>query len=337
MNILTIKTLYFYTIVLIIKIVLLCIHMPNEFIIKINTDSNGNPVSLNSMTIDASEALNLFHKSLTDFAKIHQEDSNIRIKLKDGCIEGILEYSSDTITDEITNGINNNSVNNDTISFLKEIQNKIQDNGLDYSVFHKVNNQRIDYTTNFKSGHFIRRRGARQEWIESVQFLQGKLFETGGRVKTNIHIEFNNEEFKIECTQEQAKKLNERLYDVVYLSILKRQKFQQKDIYVFMDSYLKEEKFNEYKNFIHEFNSCVTLERFDLLHDKIVNIIEINEKPFGELVKFIRLFTYQQCDRGTLRTILMALKPIRNDDDKLLESYTKLAIILRTGSKNHII
>jgi hypothetical protein len=313
--------------------------MPNEFIIKINSDSQGNHVSLDSMTIEASDALILFHKTLNDFAKLHHDSADVKVSLRDGCIESSLVYPQNNtkISEEITDVIHGNSENNELIKLLKDIQNKVKANGLDYSILHNYNNQFEDITPFFKARNFSYRRGPRKEWIETVIFLEGKLFEAGGKTKTNIHIEYNNQEYKIECSQEEAKKINERLYETVFLCVLKKQKAGQRDVFHFIDSYLKVETYNELKSLYETLNDNDSLERFDLLHNKIVEIIENIEHPYGELLKLMRLFSNPQCDRGLLRTVLMALKPIKDNNEKVSQMYTTLAEILRAGNKHKVI
>jgi hypothetical protein len=296
--------------------------MQNEFTIKINKDANGNDLSLASMSVEASSALVFFLNSLTELASSHNSNGNVTLCLRDGCVESTLVYPSDDliIQNEINDIVYGNSNNNESIKILKQIQSKIKENGLDYTISHFYNNNSEDFTLLFKQRNFKLNRGPRIEWHESIDFLQGKLYEAGGKVKTNVHVENVNGEYKIECSQEQAKDLNKRLYDNVSLCVLKKQKANNKDIYELVDSYLKPEQFEAYKGF-----------------DKIIGILENEEHPYGELLKLMRLFNYAQCDRGLLRTVLMAVKPIKNNDEKVLLMYNAMAVILRAGSTHKVI
>ncbi len=312
--------------------------MPNEFIIKINKDSQGNELSLENMPIEAAESLKIFIESLTEFAKMHGHGSDVKLSLKNGCVENALIYpESDTcIADEIIEIIEGKADNNESIKLLKAIQDRVKANGLDYSVLHKMNQKTINLTEKFKSKNFPYNRGAKKEHKERVIFIVGYLYEAGGDKTTNIHLRVDNEKIKVECTEDQAKKLNQQLYDDVYLAVLKKWKTGSKPTHTLLDSYISQIRFDEYQNFHESITTDKTLERFDLLHDKLIDVYT-NAENNRELLKLLRIFNYTQCDRGVLRTILMALKPIKAIDAKIEEMYLQLAEKLRKGSTNNFI
>lgn len=314
--------------------------MNNEFIIKINSDSHGNQLSLDNITIEAADALMIMIESLTNIAKLYDENPDIKISLKNGSIESCLVYPStgNLIQEEIENIILGNSDNNEKIKFFKTIQDKIKSNGLDYTVINKVNDEIKDLTVIFKSNNFPLKRVRRTEFYEKVEFIQGRLYESGGKVKTNIHLENTlQEEYKVECTQEQAIEINQRLYSNIYLSVLKKWRLNQKPTYQLIDSYLSEDKFINYKTFYNDIKNNPTLDRFDLVYNRIVEIIESDEINNGEILKIMRLYNNPNSDRGIIRTILMTLKPVISKNTNLSVMYNSLAKILRAGNpKNKI-
>jgi hypothetical protein len=313
--------------------------MANEFIIKINKDSKGNEVSLSSMTYEAADALKIFIESLSDFAKNHQNSSELRLSLKDGCVESALVYpESDTIVEnDILSVINGESYNNEHIKLLKNIQDKIKLNGLDYSIIHKVNDESIDLTSIFKAKDFPLRRTKVKEWSEELLFLEGKLFNSGGKITINIHLETIDNDYKIECNEIQAKILNNFLFDKVYVSVLKIIKNNQKPTYQLIDIYLKKELFNEYSDLYKSIWEDKSLKRFDIIYNKITQTFNSTAISNGNISKIMRLFNHPHADRGMLRTVLMALKPIKNHEDLDMDLYHRLAKILRSGSKNKFI
>src|SRR5690606_14070613 len=111
------------------------------------------------------------------------------------------------------------------IEIFKTIQDQIQLNGLQYKVYLKINNHDTDLTEKFKGRKFIKRRRTFERQY-SIKFLEGNLYEAGGKSTVNIHIENTEDEkeYKISCTKPQAKKLNERLYSKVYLSVIEIRK-----------------------------------------------------------------------------------------------------------------
>ena len=102
--------------------------MNNEFKIKIITNSNGEPVDLTNMSLDAADSLNVFITSLTELAKTYNDyegNNNITLSLSEGSVVASLvfpEKDIDVINDikEITN---NKSSNNDRIKCLKVRRN----------------------------------------------------------------------------------------------------------------------------------------------------------------------------------------------------------------------
>ncbi len=250
--------------------------MTNKFTVKINKDSKGNPLSLDNITLEAAEALKLFIESLSRIGNSYQNRDDFKISIKDGSIESSLLYPSDNLLfkEEIENIVNGKGANQDTIKELKQIQNKIKQNGLDYSVFHIVNNQKIDLTRIFKSKNFTASRSKNKEYNYFIDFIDGTLYECGGKVSTNIHIEKNDKELKIECSKLQAKKLNKLLYANVFLSVLKKESKTGKSSYLLLDSYLDEETYNVFKKFIKTILEENKSERYDIVYNYIVNIIK---------------------------------------------------------------
>ncbi len=306
--------------------------MTNKFTIKINKDSKGNQLSLDNITLEAAEALKLFIESLSSIANTYQNKNDFKISIKNGSIESSLVYPADNLlfTDEIENIINGKGTNQDTVKELKHIQNKIKQNGLDYSVFHTVNNQKTDLTTSFKSKNFTTLRTTNKEYNYNIVFIDGSLYECGGKVNTNIHIEKNNQEHKIECSKTQAKKLNELLYANVFLSVIKKESRTSKPSYLLLDSYLNEKTSNVFKDLTTSILEAKPTVKYDIVHDYIVNAIE-REHNMGNILKLMRLFAFKQADRGIIRTILMTLKPIINQNQDLRDDYILLSKILNGG------
>lgn len=311
--------------------------MQNELIIKILKDSKGNPVSLDNISVDSADALKIFIESFSEYARLNGDVSDIKISLRDGSISTVLSYpETNTIFQEgINDVVNNRSENRDRVKILKNIQKKIKANGLEYEVKQKINNQYQDITHLFKKKNFVLRRGPREDWYKDVLFVDGNLYEAGGKVKLNIHIEDSTGfHYTIDCSEKAVKKV--RLLNETFVSVIRKYKENKPLEYELLDIYPKKEKYIEYKKFYESIQKNESLEKYDLLHDKIVSIIEDKNKSNGELLKIMRLFNYTGSDRGSIRTILIALKRVPKDD-KLNEMYNSLAEILRAGNTNKTI
>lgn len=77
-----------------------------------------------------------------------------------------------------------------------------------------------------------------------------------------------------------------------------------------------------------------TLDNFDFLHNKVADIVNNNNTGNNELIELLKSYDNKYSDRGTLRTLLMSIKPILKDNEELKYYYNKLADRLRTGSNS---
>jgi len=89
-----------------------------------------------------------------------------------------------------------------------------------------------------------------------------------------------------------------------------------------------------FKSFYESINN-ESPERFDVLYERIQEAVDA-PKVKGEIVKIMRLFNYPQADRGNLRTLLVALKPVRKAE-LIAGLYESLANHLRAGSSHKVI
>lgn len=313
--------------------------MNNEFTIKIISDSSGNEQSLNNISIEAADSLKVFIESLTRLAQTYDNYDNVKLVLSNGCVEASLVYpeTESSITDDINDIINGNSYEPERTKILKAIQDRVKLNGLDYQVLFNVNNESQDLTRIFKSKRFPLKRGKRLSYQYEILFIKGHLFEAGGKSKTNIHIEGNGEEYKVECSRSQAIEINRRLYSEVFLSVLKKWKKEEDFEYELIDSYLTEDKFTFFKNLHSQFDNIEGLERYDFLHDKVVEIAENDSIDNLELIKLMRLYNNRNSDRGVLRTLLMSIKPLLRTNEGLKYYFNEMSERLRKGSVNNII
>ncbi|MDV3776951.1 hypothetical protein CMU25_09410 [Elizabethkingia anophelis] len=308
--------------------------MNNEFKIKIISNSEGNSVDLNNISLDAADALKVFIESLTGFAKSYDTE-DVTLSLKNGSIEACLVFDDKNIISDIKDITEYKSFEAERTKYLKAIQDKIKMNGLAYEVYIKEKGISTDLTPKFKAKNFPVRRGKIIPYKYEIVFLSGELFEAGGKSTTNIHILKGESEFKINCSRIQAQKINERLYSKVYLSVLKRWRKEEKIEYSLIDSYLSEDKYDFYEDFHTELKLRDTLEKYDLIHEKVVEIYENKNLENTELIKLMRLYDNQYSDRGILRTLLMSIKPILSQNEDLKYYYKEVANRLRRENSNN--
>lgn len=313
--------------------------MSNKLKIKIITDSQGNDLDLNNITIEAADALKVFIDSLTDFAKTYEDTTNVKLKLESGSIEACLVYpDEEEISNDIDDILSFQSDKQKRVEILRKIQDKIQLNGLDYQVFIDKENLPSQEITQIFKGRKFRKTRQRFDRNFSIEFIEGELFESGGKTNANVHIENKDldVEYKVECTKPEARKLNNRLYSKAYLSVIKIIKTDEAEAtkieYRYIDSYLKEENYIFYKTMHEHLIADDSIEKYDVIYHHIVNTINDENSPNEELIKLIRLYNNNFTEKGIIRTILMTLKPIISQDVGLLPYYDSLVKTFRSAS-----
>jgi len=73
------------------------------------------------------------------------------------------------------------------------------------------------------------------------------------------------------------------------------------------------------------------LSKYDDVYDRLLLMIEDDE--FNKINQHLELLK-TETNRGILRTVLMVLKPFRNEE-KIKDNYNQIAELLRSGSTNN--
>lgn len=311
--------------------------MANELKIRIKTDSKGEEQSLDSITIEAAEALKIFIDSLTTLANLYDNSSDFKISLTKGSVEtnllpptnSCLEFMQDM--KDIVNGDLQDIAK---IKAFKTIQDKIKLNGLDYEVFWKVNESTNDLTQVFKGKNFSYKRNTDNYTHETV-FLNGRFYAAGGKSVTNIHIDNGTEEYTIGCSEDEVVQMNEYFYKQVSLSVIKSTKPERKPQYKLLDYYSSIEEQEEFKQFYNSIIKNKELEKLDIIHNKLQELIaDVNISAIEHIIK---LFNNSYTERGIIRTILLTLKPFISSKslESLVPVYEDLSGVLRKGSLNN--
>lgn len=310
--------------------------MENELKIKILSNSNGEKVSLDNISIDAADALKVFIESLSDFAK-NYDTSGIKLSLNNGSIETVFSFpAEDTeILTDINNILEGKSFSAHKTKLFKNIQDKIRANGLGYHVSLNENNIEKDLTQDFIINNFPLRRGARIPFKFEILFLNGKTYKAGGDVTSKAYVEIENKKYKIDCTKADVNAMGP-VYSDVYLAVLKKWKNEEDIDYKLIDNYHTENVYSYFKNIHDEFKKKDSLEKYDYLHDKVVQILEDENIHTNNIIKLLRLYNnqYSDKDRGILRTLLMSIKPILKENDELSYYYNEVAKRFKYGSKS---
>lgn len=311
--------------------------MANELKIRIKTDSKGIEQHLDSITIEAAEALKIFIDSLMTLAKLYDNSSDFKISLTKGSVETNLipAYNSGLeFMQDMKDIVNGDLKDTAKIKAFKTIQDKIKLNGLDYEVFWKVNESTNDLTHVFKGKNFSYKRNT-DDYIHETVFLNGRFYAAGGKSVSNIHIDNGAEEYTIGCSEDEVVRMNEYFYKQVSLSVIKSSKPEGKPRYKLIDYYSSIKEQEELKQFYNSIIKDRELGKFDIIHNKLQELIaDVN---INAIKHIINLFNNSYTERGIIRTILLTLKPFMNSKAlaNLVPVYEDLSSVLRKGSLNN--
>jgi hypothetical protein len=285
--------------------------------LKIISDSNGESVELDNLSIQAAKSLKIFLDSLiniADLVPIKNRDL-LKIKVKKGsasvAIEG-LTSDIETIGENFDEVANNESSNKELVKNWRAIQYVIHANGLNYEANIVIPHKEIvSLTDRIKLGKEFKTK--RNKSDTNIAFLKGKLIAIGG-LNPNFHLyNENQEETIVHCDEETAKKINSFLYNEIYVSTWRKSVPGVKPNHTYGDLYTNESIFIEFRDFITKEIPKHDSEEFIKIHDKIKTII--GQQDFGKLRKFLRLYNHPSVEETILKTILVNTKSFNNNPD----------------------
>lgn len=300
----------------------------DELIIRISKDSIGENVSLNNMSLDLVNTLKDILTSFSNFANITESQSDVRISLFEGSVGFALRDIPNETSDTIIGIFDGTEKDTAKIRYLKEVQEALSKyNSQQFSFILNRQGKNIDYTNEIKA-KVVSFKRVQKTTRYSISFIEGILYDCGGK-NPNIHINHNNVlEYTIGCTEAQAKAIVNKLYGKVFLSVLKVSKAGvDKPTYQLLETYLSKDTMDVYKTLHQSFESKTGIDKYGYLFDSIQEIILNPNKPNTEINKVIRLFNNINSDKGTLNTILIAAKPvskeIETEYNNLLKEFQK--------------
>ena len=286
---------------------------------------------MDSMDSNTASALATFLMSLTQLAESYS-DAQLTISVLDGSVVAGMT-TNDEIKGEILDIVDNRSQDNSRIGIIKEIQDRIKENGLTYSVYFakEVKQPVLDLTKSFKGRNFSLRRPRRGEWDEQVVFIKGNVHLAGG-TSTNLHIKTENDEkYTVWCSRDEATNLTKNgVYGDICISALRKCREGDSDRYDFIDSYFSDESYHEYLSLYNITSKGQGLGKFELLHNKIKT--HYNKQELLRIIKVMKLFNHVQANRGLVRSILMSVSPIKDAHEEVRNLYDSMVTILKQES-----
>jgi hypothetical protein len=312
--------------------------MENELKIRIVNDSKGNKLNLENITIEAAESLKIFLDSLAGLANTYGNSSEFKISLKDGSVESTLVFptTNNQVASDINAVFSGQSRDMKKIRLLKQIQDKVKQNGLSYDILWKVNDIEENITQIFKGTNFTYKRDRQKGYDETV-FLKGRLIKIGGEPNSHLYVDANGTELRVQCSVEQAVNIKIPLYHPIFISAVKTNYDKYKPSYRLIDSYVDNDEISEIQQMLYSISQTKSLDRFDFVHEKIYELIQADR--LETLKHIIIIFNTIHTERGILRTLLMSIKPIMKNEafSQLKPLYNSLAETLRAGSTHNTI
>ena len=285
----------------------------NKFEIHIE----GKNVSLQMMSLDAAKALQAFVEALTKLAEMQKNPEDYKISLNKGSIKVSIDSSPEHIEvleNQIQEVVENKSKNKEAIDTLNKIHDTVLIEGLKFNISLTKRGVSKNYTDVFKRDRrFSRKRSERRKPKFTLKFYKGRLFNIGGH-SPNIHIEINRSENKtIKCSETDAKNIVKYIYSEVIVAVWDDNKtaIGKDNSYELCDHYINGSE-QVYKAYITKIDSLSHDECLQFIYSEIESLIVKSE--FKKIDKFIRLFNHKSVHPEYLRMILVATKPIRDNE-----------------------
>jgi len=294
--------------------------------IKINTDSNGERIDLENLSLEASKAFLVLLDNFIKIAEVEtkRDGEEIKLHVEKGSLRIGLEASPkkiSSIQDNFLNVINNNRLRESTyVNYFKKINSALSQQGYEYEAYVYYNNKTIpirDYFSKTVKG--IRSPKKPKPSKVNIEFLSGKLQDIGGKKnRENFHIETVSGAPTIKCSESLATDLNRvyPIYSKIFISAWNLSE-DGKPIYQLCDFYTSEELFVNFREFVKKNNDLAGTERLEHIHDRLAEYY--TKQDFRTAAKFIQLYNHSLTDVSRLRSILLISKAFKNN-----ESLTKV-------------
>mgnify|MGYP000861720250 CR=1 FL=1 len=295
----------------------------NKFEIHIE----GKNVSLENMSLDAAKALKTLVEAFTKLAELQKNPEDYKISLNKGSSKVSIDSETEqmeVLENQIQEVAENKSKNKEVIDTLNIIHDTVLIKGLKFNISLTKKGVNKNYTDVFnRDKKFTKKRSERRKTKFTLKFFTGRLFNVGGN-SPNIHVEINQSEKKtIKCSEADAIKIVKYIYSDVLVSVWDDNKTAtgKDNSYELCDYYTNgSEKI--YQTYIAKINGLNHNDCLKFIYSEIESLIVNSE--FKKINKFIRLFNHKSIHVEYLRMILVATKPIKdNEEISLVRSLIK--------------
>ncbi len=283
---------------------------------RLETEADGNPIHLGSMSVHAASVFASIIKSLTEIVENTPGGDQIKISIREGsaAVEAIgPEEKISELFDGYSLVVSKQATSKAIVDNWRNLQNHAKSNGIAYEMKFERGGQSIDLQPQIKEAPQFRVKPTTfvPEFVPF--FIHGKMLSLGGK-KTNLHIEDAGEEITtISCTEPQVLRLKKHLRNRVYISGWKGKKGEDKYTIEYCDIYTNEAYFVELKDFFLQQGELTLSESLYRLHHKIKDYL--NAKEFGLVKKMYRILMHKSTHPSKLMTALIISKSFRDSEE----------------------
>lgn len=317
----------------------------NQFLFKIELDSEGNSIELDNMTLDATTAFLKIAGSiikLLDEYKQNDTEDNIRVNIYKSSSALAASFTPD-IYHQFYNDFSNVSNHQLDDPFkckkFRILQDNISEQNFRMSAYFIEEESRENVIHIFK--------GAKFKYVKTNTPIQSNinLFEKvylnkiGGDT-TYVELIFNKETDEVKKTDIRVKDIDLALglrgclYQNVYLLIAANNRYK----FEIMDMYKDQSELASYNDWFNYVQSLYGIDRYKAFLDKIrqeLGRVDSLQDKKDLLYKHCILFMHKKIESGMFRTILMTLKPFKNDY-KIEEMFNEFITLYKKSTKRSI-
>jgi hypothetical protein len=295
----------------------------NQFLFKIELDPKGHVVELDNMTLDATEAFLKITESIVSLLNEYKNNSgkeNIRINIYKSSAACLANFDQETFSEfeQDFQAVRNNVLEDQTkFKKFRRLQDHISREEFRMSTSFISSGRYENVISIFRGVKF---KSVKQESIRRLpicQFEKVYLNRIGGDT-AHVEVVFNRNEDEVKRENIRVKDidlalgLKGYLYQEVYLLISLDNRFKKEIV----DIYKDETELLVYKSWVDNIQTLDGVDRYKALTERIRFVLgnETDLKQRHELLfKHCIPFLHKKVEPGMIRTILMILKPFKQD------------------------
>lgn len=299
-------------------------------------EENDTSVSLGSMSASAVDSFVKVVTALKELALTTMSEESLIFSIKEGSALAAVQGNDSSMTvlyKDINEAISGKSQDKEVTKFLRVIQNELKREKFSYNFNFYDKKEKINlYEPIVNSSRITVQRKPKSEINYQLKIIGGFFNQIGGK-DPNYHFDYGNgDKLTIDCSIEDAKKINRYLYTKVNsILISKNWNNSDKKEELAHKIVIDNDLLKPIKKFLKDYNKEDDLiEKLTITHDFIDEQFHSNPKKFEILNTLLVAFNSENFHLSELKTFLIISKPfkthnlIKDNRSRLLETYNKM-------------